>query len=155
MHKSLLLALGALVLAGCAPAVGAVPSRIVNLSSGEEGRVTFDRRLLTSGSGSVTVQFSNETLSGTYNVLNSTTYTPSLRFGVGFGFSNGNYDGARTSLSAGYGPAYYDANAPRSGNFIVRGANNRTIACNFLVDNVGRGNGDCTDGQNVRYTLQF
>ncbi|GGJ72206.1 hypothetical protein [Deinococcus aquiradiocola] len=155
--------LAVLLLASCAPTLsGSAAGRIVNVRTGDEGRLTFiggfrDRATLPGDPDNVTVTVGGRTYSGTYTVLGNGR--PNLGVSVGFGTGFG-WGGADTVFGR---ASFGDRPAPtftRPGNLVARttpatGDTAQTLTCTFQADANDHGIGSCQDSLGASYTLQF
>lgn len=152
MIRLLPLCLGALLLGACTPAFNAAyrSGRVVNVTTGQEGRLVLGGAGTVSGRGPASIEFGDDVYRGEYNVL-SAAGELTLSGGASFGFG----DRSALGFFGDFGPRPR-AEAPlRNGNLIVRNARGAVITCDFAVDRFDRGNGNCTDGAGARYSFQF
>lgn len=152
MTRLLPLCLGALLLGACAPAFNAAyrSGRVVNVTTGQEGRLVLGGAGAVAGRGAASIEFGEDVYRGEYNVLSSTSEL-TLSGGASFGFG----DRSSFGFFGGFAPRSRVEAPLRSGNLIVRNARNAVISCDFVVDRFDRGNGNCTDGAGARYSFQF
>ena len=162
------LACASLLLASCAPAtLQDAGGRIVNLRSGQEGRLTFlggfrDRAALPGDPDNLRITLGETVYNGRYTVLGSRR--PDLGLSLGFGtafndslFSDGGgFFGGGIRGSYGHPPL----NQTRPGNLIARtaataGGAVKTLACTFEIDSALHGIGSCQDSAGGSYSLQF
>ena len=164
------LACASLLLASCTPAMlQDAGGRIVNLRSGQEGRLMFlggfrDRALSPGDPDNLKVTLGETVYTGRYTVLGSRR--PDLGLSVGFGtafndsFFNtgdgGGFFGGGIRGSYGHPPL----NQTRPGNLIARtaataGGAIKTLACTFEIDSALHGIGSCQDSAGGSYSLQF
>lgn len=155
MRNLLLFGVGAVLLAACAPNQNAQyrVGRIVNVTTGAEGRLLLGGWGTVTGRNSATAEFGAVTYQGEYNLLspaNTGAVTVRPVFGITFGTdTNGNVE---RNISGGV--VVRPVNL-RQGNLIVRSESGGVITCDLTVDELSRGVGTCTDGQNNRYSVQF
>ena len=164
MKRYLLLAAGGAALLGaCAPAyTQSRVGRIVNVTSGQEGRITLGSLSTGGARGGVVIELGNTVYNGQYSVLSGRSNVRSS-FGVGasFGTYGGGFGGSGYGSGLGFfgnvgTPRDYEvSDATRQGSIIAKTAAGATLSCSFVVDNVNNGNGDCTDGAGQRYAFQF
>ncbi|AFZ68320.1 hypothetical protein [Deinococcus peraridilitoris] len=149
MNRLLLLSLGLVSLAACAPnqvnpnKVG----KIVNVTSGEEGRLLLGGYGTVAGRNTARIEFAQNAYQGEYNVLASSDAPPRVGVSAGVSFSNVAPPGYFFSVGT-------RASNLRDGSLVVRNGS-QVITCRFVVDHNNNGNGECTDGANARYTIQF
>lgn len=148
MKPALLLLASAVVLASCAPALTASQrtGRLVNVASGQEGRITLTGATIT-GRGAVRVELGGEALTGEYNVLGGDAR---FGFGVSVGASSPGANVLFGNIQASRVP-----DGTRSGTIIAKSESGFVLTCDFLVDVENRGNGTCTDARGGRYAFQF
>ncbi len=160
------LACASLLLASCAPAtLPDAGGRIVNLRTGQEGRLTFlggfrDRASLPGDPDNLRIMLGETVYSGRYTVLGSRRPDLGLSLGFGTGFNSSFFQdgffGAGVRGSYGHAPI----NQTRPGNLIARtaataGAAVQTLACTFEIDSALHGIGSCQDSVGGSYSLQF
>ena len=171
MSRLPLLAAAALLLAACAPALNGSSGRIVNLKTGEEGRIAFtggfvQRAGLPSDPDNVVVSLGQTVYSGRYTVLGSPAFGgASLGFSLGYGDGPGWGSGWGSGAFGSFGGQFPAVrNAVRPGNLIARAAGQggsgqgsavQTLSCTFQTDEGGHGIGSCQDSAGGSYSLQF
>lgn len=158
------------LLASCAPAMlQDAGGRIVNLRSGQEGRLTFvggfrDRASLPGDPDNLKVTLGETVYNGRYTVLGSRRPGLSLGFGTAFNdsfFNTGDgsgFFGGGGGIRGSYG--HTPLNQTRPGNLIARtaataGGAVQTLACTFEIDSALHGIGTCQDSVGGSYSLQF
>lgn len=159
-------ALACLLLASCAPAMlQDAGGRIVNLRTGQEGRLTFpggfrDRAPLPGDPDNVTVTLGETVYSGRYTVLGSRRPDLGLSLGFGTAFDDSFFQGG--FFGGGIHGSYRQPppNQTRPGNLIARTAATasaavKTLACTFEIDSALHGIGTCQDSVGGSYSLQF
>lgn len=152
-HLALLTAAGVL-LAACAPFQATERAgRIVNVRTGQEGRISFGAGALLPR-GAVNIQIGSAAYAGDYTLLQPALQT-APRFSAGFGFSNFGGD-RRFPWYLGFDSAAprYSETGPRQGSIIAR-SGNAVLSCTFQADASDRGSGQCQDGAGVTYAFQF
>ncbi|WP_027481583.1 hypothetical protein [Deinococcus pimensis] len=152
MRNLLLVGVGALLLTACAPNQSAQyrVGRIVNVTTGAEGRVLLGGWGSVTGRNTASVELGDVTYQGEYNVLSAgQPVRLDPVFGVTFGSGAG---GTETGFRGGL---YLRPSNLRQGNLVVRAASGAVITCDLTVDEASRGVGGCTDGQGQRYSVQF
>ncbi len=162
MKRYLLFAAGGAALLGaCAPAYNqSRVGRIVNVNTGQEGRITLGSLGTGNARGGVVIEFGSRIYNGQYNVLSGRS---NVRSSIGVGASFGGYGGYGFGYGSGLGifgglgyPQNYQVDdSTRQGNIIAKTAAGATLSCSFVVDNVNNGNGECNDGTGARYAFQF
>ena len=170
MNPTLSLLACASLLASCAPAtLQDAGGRIVNLKSGQEGRLTFvggfrDRASLPGDPDNLKVTLGEAVYSGRYTVLGSRRPDLGLSLGFGTAFNDsffntgGGFFGGGGGIRGSYGPP--PLNQTRPGNLIARtaataGGAVQTLACTFEIDSALHGIGTCQDSAGGSYSLQF
>ena len=150
MKRLLLFGAAASVLAACAPAHVSEyrTGKIVNVQTGQEGRLLLGGRGMVADRNTAAVEFGENVYRGEYNVLTAGTTRQDLTFSGGVVFSN-------VAPPAWHVGAHTYASNLRDGSLVVKNAAGQVITCRFLVDQNNRGNGECTDGPGARYTIQF
>ena len=170
---SCLVPLSCLVLASCAPTlIVGVDGRIVNIRTGQEGRITFlggfrDRASLATDPDNVTVALGDAVYSGRYTVLgrNGSLGNLGVSLNFGSGFTSGYEDSifGNSGFYGNYGGSYRpfadDQNYTRPGNLIAKattpGGVTSTLTCTFQTDRSLHGIGNCEDSAGGSYSLQF
>ena len=167
--KPVLPLLASLVLASCAPAAfQGVDGRVVNVRTGQEGRVTFlggfqDRAVSPGGPANVTVTVGDTVYSGRYTVLGGGGPRLGFGFGLRFGGAHNGYSDSlfsNSGLYGTYGPFSSEGQVTRPGNLIATAAGTggtpgRTLTCTFQTDWTLHGIGTCQDSAGNNYSLQF
>ncbi len=147
------LLLAATLLAACAPGAGSPDrlGRIVNVTSGAEGRLTLGGGGVVGGQGRATIAFGQDVYYGEYNVL-----APGGQSGVvlGAGIAFGTRD---PFFDTNPWPQAYSVrdSGPRTGSIIVKSGSGAVISCTMTVDRQSHGNGTCEDGAGNNYAFQF
>ena len=146
----LLLGMGAmLAFVSCAPSMNLQyrTGRIVNVTSGQEGRLLLGGWNNVVGRNTATAEFPGNRYSGEYNILSS----PNRRGGTTIfqlNIINGQVTTTTREIPNTDPPLY-------SGNIVMRNEAGQAISCEVQVDAQSRGIGTCSDSQGNRYTLQF
>ena len=153
------------LLASCAPRLSDTSGRIVNKTTGQEGRVRFiggfQSRAVTPGSpDNVTIQLGQDLYSGTYSVIggpNPLGVSATFGFGAGTGYIGDGYTDRYGSVRTTIDPR---RDSSRPGNLIVKtrslnSASIKTLTCSFEADASGHGVGDCSGPGGAQYALQF
>ncbi len=150
MNKLLLLGAGALLaFVSCAPSMNLQyrTGRIVNVTTGQEGRLLLGGWNNIVGRNTATAEFPGARYSGEYSILSS----PNRRGGTTIfqlNITNGQVTTSTREVPNPDPPLY-------SGNILMRDDAGRAISCEVQVDAQSRGIGTCADGQGNRYTVQF
>ncbi|WP_424949654.1 hypothetical protein [Deinococcus sp.] len=157
-----------MALASCAPAlIAGVDGRIVNVKTGQEGKLTFlggfrDRASLPTDPDNVTLSLGDSVYSGRYTVLGRSGALGDAGFSLNFGsgFTGGSSDSifGNTGFYGSYWPFAPQPEFTRPGNLIAKsmtGAVTSTLTCTFQTDRSLHGIGNCQDSAGNTYSLQF